>query len=122
MWRGTIDRSVLFLHTAQPDYYARLKAGGKVFWKSLETTVFSVAKQRLPGTVRDHRAKAESSKAFTNGKMTVGDATAMYLDKVNASISLKPRSGIGFAPSRKNKNSLGHMDYLKRSLHERSIT
>ena len=41
--------------------------------------MFSVAKQRLPDTIRDHRAKGESSKAFTNGKMTVDDAATVYL-------------------------------------------
>ena len=53
--------------------------------------MFSVAKQRLPDTIREHRAKAESAKAFINGKMTVNDAALVYLDKVNASVSLKPR-------------------------------
>jgi len=43
-------------------YYARFKAGGKAFMKSLDTTVFSVAKQRLPDTIREHRAKGESSR------------------------------------------------------------
>lgn len=55
-------------------------------------TVFSVAKQRLPDTIREHRAKGESAKAFTNGKMTVNDAAVVYLAKVNVSVSLKPRS------------------------------
>jgi integrase len=61
-------------------------------WKSLETTVFSVAKQRLPDTMREHRAKLESVTAVAIGKMTVGDATRVYLEKVRASVSLKPRS------------------------------
>jgi hypothetical protein len=60
--------------------------------KSLETTVFSVAKQRLPETIREHRAKLESVAAVTIGKMTVGDAARVYLGKVHANASLKPRS------------------------------
>jgi integrase len=76
-----------------------LSAGGNIFrtvqseWKaSLETTVFSVAKQRLPETMREHRAKLESVAAVTIGKMTVGDAARIYLEKVRANVSLKPRS------------------------------
>jgi integrase len=61
-------------------------------WKSLETTVFSVAKQRLPDTMRDHRAKLASVTAVAIGKMTVGDAARVYLEKIRANVSLKPRS------------------------------
>jgi integrase len=73
-------------------YFARFKIGGKLFWKSLETTVFSVAKQRLPDMIRNHRAKLESVAAVAIGKMTVADATHVYLEKVRANVSLKPRS------------------------------
>ena len=61
-------------------------------WKSLKTAMFSVAKQRLPDTLRDHRSKIESFTAFAEEKMTVGDAAEVYLQKVLASVSLKPRS------------------------------
>jgi hypothetical protein len=73
-------------------YFARFKVGGKVIWKSLETTVFSVARQRLPDTVHKYRAKQESLSAIASGKMTVGDAAEVYLAKVRANVSLKPRS------------------------------
>ena len=42
--------------------------------------------------MREHRAKLESGTAFAIGKMTVGDAAGVYLEKVRASVSLKPRS------------------------------
>jgi integrase len=54
--------------------------------------VFSVAKQRLPDKIREHRAHNESVKAFANGKMTVGDAAKAYLARINASAALKPRT------------------------------
>jgi integrase len=73
-------------------YFARFKIRGKPVWKSLKTTVFSVARQRLPDTIREHRAKLESVKAVATGKMTVGNATHVYLEKIRASVSLKPRS------------------------------
>lgn len=73
-------------------YFARFKVNGKPILKSLKTTVFSVAKQRLPDTMREHRANLESVKAAAIGKMTVGDAARLYLEKVRANVSLKPRS------------------------------
>jgi integrase len=73
-------------------YFARFKVNGKPVLKTLETTVFSVAKQRLPKVMRDHRAKLESITAVAIGKMTVGDAVRTYQEKVHANVSLKPRS------------------------------
>ncbi len=79
---------------ASGTYFARFRVGKKLIWKSLKTTVFSVAKQRLADMIREHRAKVESVTAFANGKMNVGDATEVYLRKVQANVSLKPRSKI----------------------------
>lgn len=73
-------------------YFARFRVGGKLVWKSLNTSVFSVAKQRLPDVIRSHRSKVDSIKAFTNGRMTVGDAAEVHLRKVEANVALKPRS------------------------------
>lgn len=73
-------------------YFARFRVGGKLVWKSLKTRTFSVAKQRLPDTIREHRAKLESVTAFADGKMTFGMAADVYLGKVWADVSLKPRS------------------------------
>jgi len=42
--------------------------------------------------MREHRAKLESVTAVAAGKMTVGDAVQVYLEKVRANVSLKPRS------------------------------
>ena len=54
--------------------------------------MFSVAKQRLPETMREHRARLESAAAVATGKMTAGDAVRVYLEKIRVSASLKPRS------------------------------
>ncbi|MDQ6808050.1 MAG: hypothetical protein M3Z64_01280, partial [Verrucomicrobiota bacterium] len=59
---------------ASGTYFARFRVGKKLIWKSLKTTVFSVAKQRLADMIREHRAKVESVTPFANGKMNVGDA------------------------------------------------
>jgi len=90
-WERTTVQN-LFRYRPAGTYFARFKINGKRVWKSLETTVFSVAKQRLPETIRERRAKLESATAVTLGKMTVGDAARVYLEKVHASVSLKPRS------------------------------
>ena len=73
-------------------YFARFKVGGKLVRQSLETAVFSVAKQRLPDKIREYRSRHESVKAFAGGKMSVGDAVEAYRGKVRANASLKPRS------------------------------
>jgi integrase len=91
LWEGTAVQNLVRYRPAGT-YFARFRINGKRVWKSLETTVFSVAKQRLPDTMREHRAKLESVTAVAIGKMTVGDATRVYLEKVRASVSLKPRS------------------------------
>src|SRR5438552_6946696 len=90
-WERTTVQN-LFRYRPAGTYFARFRVNRKRVWKSLETTVFSVAKQRLPETIREHRAKLESVAAVTIGKMTVGDAARVYLEKVHANVSLKPRS------------------------------
>ena len=91
VWQPTAVQN-LVRYTPSGTYFARFRVGGKLVWKSLKTATFSVAKQRLPDTLRDHRSKIESLTAFAEGKMTVGNAADVYLQKVRASISLKPRS------------------------------
>lgn len=91
VWQPTAVQN-LVRYAPSGTYFARFRVGGKLVWKSLKTATFSVAKQRLPDTLRDHRSKIESLTAFAEGKMTVGNAADVYLQKVRASISLKPRS------------------------------
>ncbi len=82
----------MFRYVPSGTYYARFRAGGKVVRQSLDTSVFSVAKQRLPDKMREHRSRQESVRSFANGRMSVGDAVEVYLRKVQANVSLKPRS------------------------------
>lgn len=91
LWESTAVQN-LIRYRPSGTYIARFKVGGKLIRQSLETTVFSVAKQRLPEKMREHRSHHESVKAFANGKMTVNDAAQVYLEKVDTSVSLKPRS------------------------------
>jgi integrase len=91
LWETTAVQN-LIRYEPSGTYFARFKIARKLIRKSLETTVFSVAKQRLPDKIREFRARHESVKAFANGKMTVGDASRNYEGKIEASASLKPRS------------------------------
>src|SRR6266511_328584 len=91
LWESTTVQN-LIRYRPSGTYFARFKVGGKLVRKSLETPVFSVAKQRLPDKIREYRSRHESVKAFANGKMTVADAVEVYLGKVRSSVSLKPRS------------------------------
>jgi hypothetical protein len=91
VWQTTAMQN-LVRYGPSGTYFARFRVGGKLVWKSLKTATFSVAKQRLPDTLRDHRSKLESFTAFADGKMTVADAAEVYLQKVRASVLLKPRS------------------------------
>jgi hypothetical protein len=73
-------------------YFGRFRVGGKLIRQTLDTTVFSVARQRLPEKIRQYQSRLESTRAVVTGKMTVGDASQHFLAKINASASLKPRS------------------------------
>jgi integrase len=96
LWERTAVQN-LFRYRRSCTYFARFKVGGKPIRQSLETSAFSVAKQRLPGKMREYRSRHESIKAFANRKMTVGDAAQVYLQKINAKVSLKPRSKQNYA-------------------------
>src|SRR6266511_3937314 len=91
LWESTSIQNLL-RYRPSGTYFARFQVGGRRIRQSLETTVFSVAKQRLPDKIREYRSRHESSKAVAGGKMIVGDAVEVYLQKVRADVSLKPRS------------------------------
>lgn len=90
-WEPTATQN-LFRYKPSGTYFARFKMGGKPVRQSLETTVYSVAKQRLSEKMREYRMHHESVQAFANGKMTVNDAAQVYLSKIEGSVTLKPRS------------------------------
>lgn len=87
-WETTAAQN-LVRYRPSGTYFARFKIGRKLIRKSLETTVFSVAKQRLPDKIREYRSRYESEKAFSNGRMNVGDAADVYLGRIEANPSLK---------------------------------
>lgn len=59
-------------------YYVRARVGGKLFYESLKTTTFSVAKLRLEDKMKDRRTLAAPAEPVTTGKMTWDEAVSMY--------------------------------------------
>ena len=58
---GKDKRPEPFRYRPSGTYFARFKIGDKPIRQSLETTVFSVAKQRLPEKIREYRSRHESA-------------------------------------------------------------
>ena len=54
LWEHTPIQNLL-RYRPSGTYFARFKVGGKLIKQSLETAVFSVAKQRLPEKMREYR-------------------------------------------------------------------
>jgi integrase len=73
-------------------YFARFKIGGKLIRRSLKTNVITVAKLRMADLEKSERQKAQSANAVTNGKMTFGDALAVFKTRVQANPAIKPRT------------------------------
>jgi integrase len=71
-------------------YYARLRVSGKLVWKKLDTDVFSVAQLRLADFIKEQRQGAERDREITAGKMTFGDALAIYRKRLVDNPRLKP--------------------------------
>src|SRR5437762_13697162 len=90
LWEKTNVQN-LFRYRPSGTYFARFKIGDKPIRQSLETTVFSVAKQRLPEKMREYRSRHESARAFADGKMRVGDAVEVYLRKEIGRASCRER-------------------------------
>lgn len=86
---------------------------------SLKTGVFSVAKQRLSETVREHRAKLESVTAFSNGKMTVGDAAQAIWARSKRAFRLSRGEGLPRDDDRVHRPIVACADEHRRSQSQR---
>jgi integrase len=73
-------------------YFARVRVRGKLIKRSLKTTKITVAKLRLSDLEKDERQRGASLAAVANGRMTFGDALAVFLKRLEGDASLKPRS------------------------------
>ncbi len=82
----------LVRHVQSGNYYARIRVGGKLIWKSLKTDRISVAKLRLGDFQKEERQRAAAQKAVARGKMTFDDALRAYRDRLKGDHSIKERS------------------------------
>ena len=75
-------------------YYLRVRVSGKLIWRSLETTTFSVAKLRLADKVAELRSAvgAAHAESDVSPKTTFGEAMELYKAEIKAHPRLKPRA------------------------------
>ena len=71
-------------------YYARVRIGGRLVRKALDTPLLSVAKNRLAELVRSERERAEVFQPSIDGKMTCAETTKIYLDRLEGNPDVKP--------------------------------
>jgi integrase len=72
--------------------FARIRIQGKLIRRSLKTQTLSIARLRLADLERAERQKAEHTLECAAGKMIVGDALAIFRQRVQGDASLKPRT------------------------------
>src|SRR5688572_21328081 len=82
----------LYRYVPSGTYFARIRVRGKFIRRSLKTKSFSVAKTKLGELTTEERTKAEIHGGTETGKMTFGDALAIYRERLKGDVSLKPRS------------------------------
>ncbi len=71
-------------------YFARAKVGGKLIRQSLKTDMLSIAKLPLRDLLGKEEQKIVRQKTIEIGKMTLGDALAIYRDRMGKSTEIKP--------------------------------
>lgn len=90
-WQKT-QYANLIRYVPSGTYYARLRVKGKLIRRSLKTDLISVAKLRLADLEKLEREAAERQQETSRGKMTFGEALAMFKAQTEASHLLKPAS------------------------------
>src|SRR5437773_2567695 len=90
-WKKT-QYANLIRYKPSKTYFARIRIGGKLIRRSLKTPVLSVAKLRLGDIEKKERQLAEHQTAATDGRMSFGDALAIYEQRLKGDSSIKPRT------------------------------
>jgi integrase len=90
-WQKT-PYSNLIRYKPSGTYFARLRVKGKLIRRSLKTESLSVAKLRLADLEKSERQKAQSLSAVAGGKMTFGDALAVFEKRLQENPAAKPRT------------------------------
>ena len=69
-----------------------MRVKGKLIRKSLKTDVVTVAKMRLSDMEKFERQSADSHSDAVRGKLSFGDALAIYRQRIEGGVTLKPRT------------------------------
>ena len=77
VWQKTPFANLL-RYKPSKTYFARIRVRGKLIRRSLETQSLTVAKMRLSELEKKERQIADSQTAVAGGKMTFGDALAVF--------------------------------------------
>jgi integrase len=91
LWQKTKFAN-LIRYVPSGTYFARVRIRGKLIVRSLRTNGISVAKLRLSDLEKEERQRAEVTRSSMTGKMTFGDALALYRQRLEADASIKPRT------------------------------
>ena len=91
VWQKTPYTNLIRYKPSQV-YFARLRVKGKLIRRSLKTSSLSVAKLRLSDFEKTEQQMAQSVDAVASGKMTFGDALAVFQSRMQSSPALKPRT------------------------------
>ena len=72
--------------------FARIRINGKLIRRTLKTKTLSVAKLRLVDLEKSERGRTELNEAYNEGKLTFGEAMAIFEARVKKDPALKPRT------------------------------
>ena len=95
-WQKTAHTNLIRYKPSQV-YFARFRVEGKLFRRqlfrrSLKINHITVARLRLADLEKCEQQKAQSANAVVSGKMTFGDALAIFKTRVANNPALKPRT------------------------------
>jgi len=91
VWQNTPYTNLVRYKPSQV-YFARFRVKGKLIRRSLKTSSLSVATLSLSEYEKTEQQKAQSIDAVASGKMTFGDALAVFQSRMQSSPTLKPRT------------------------------
>jgi integrase len=90
-WQKT-NYSNLIRYIPSGMYFARIRVQGKLIRRKLRTDKLGVAKLRLADFEKQERKKAATRHALTLGKMTFGEALAVFKSRLKDDPTVKPRT------------------------------
>jgi len=82
----------LYRYVPSGVYYAKIRAGGKLSVKSLDTDVRTTANLRLADLEKALRQMVDRQDEVTKGRITVGQALALFQERKDADATLAPNT------------------------------